>query len=217
MSDFLYPFLEGAGPDLPVLLADLASSAEHKATVSDRLRAETLEREAALLAAIADAMATRFRAGGRLFTFGNGGSSTDAASVAVLFASPPSGTALPARCLADDTAVLSALGNDVGFELVFSRQLIAHARAGDIALGLSTSGGSRNLLKAFQEARQRDLLTIGLAGYDGGEMARSGDVDHCLVVRSDSVHRIQETQGALAVALWSAVQERLAAPEAARA
>jgi D-sedoheptulose 7-phosphate isomerase len=217
VSDFLYPFLEGVGPDVPALLADLATSAEHKAAVSDRLRSETLEREAELLATIADAMAARFRAGGRLFTFGNGGSSTDAASVAVLFALPPSGDALPARCLADDTAVLSALGNDVGFELVFSRQLIAHARAGDIALGLSTSGGSRNLLTAFQEARHRDILTIGLAGYDGGEMARSGDVDHCLVVRSDSVHRIQETQGALAVALWSAVHERLAAAEATRA
>ena len=190
---------------------------EWKAEVSNRLRSETLERETELLATIADAMAARFRAGGRLFTFGNGGSSTDAASVAVLFASPPSGDALPARCLADDTAVLSALGNDVGFELVFSRQLIAHARAGDIALGMSTSGGSRNLLTAFQEARQRNILTIGLAGYDGGEMARSGDVDHCLVVRSDSIHRIQETQGALAVALWSAVHERLAAAEAARA
>jgi D-sedoheptulose 7-phosphate isomerase len=217
VSDFLYPFLDGVGPDVPALLDDLTTSAEHKAAVSNRLRSETLEREAELLATIADAMAARFRAGGRLFTFGNGGSSTDAASVAVLFASPPSGDALPARCLADDTAVLSALGNDVGFELVFSRQLIAHARAGDIALGLSTSGGSRNLLTAFQEARQRNILTIGLAGYDGGEMARSGDVDHCLVVRSDSIHRIQETQGALAVALWSAVHERLAAAEAARA
>jgi D-sedoheptulose 7-phosphate isomerase len=217
VSDFLYPFLEGVGPDVPALLDDLATSAEQKAAISDRLRAETLEREAELLATIAAAMADRFQAGGRLFTFGNGGSSTDAASVAVLFASPPSGSALPARCLAADTAVLSALGNDVGFELVFSRQLIAHARAGDIALGLSTSGGSRNLLTAFQEARQRDLLTIGLAGYDGGEMARSGDVDHCLVVRSDSVHRIQETQAALAVALWSAVQHRLAAAGAARA
>ena len=157
MSDFLYPFLEGVGPDVPALLDDLAASAQAKAEVSDRLRSETLEREATTITAVADAMAARFHAGGRLFTFGNGGSSTDAASVAVLFASPPWGEALPARCLADDTAVLSALGNDVGFELVFSRQLIAHARAVDIALGLSTSGGSRNLLAAFREARQRDI------------------------------------------------------------
>ena len=98
-------------------------------------------------------MAERFDRGGRLFTFGNGGSSTDAASVAALFASPPWGRALPARCLVEDTAVLTALGNDVGFELVFSRQLIAHARDGDITIGLSTSGNSRNLLPAFDEAR----------------------------------------------------------------
>ena len=217
MSDFLYPFLEGVAPDVPALLEDLGASAQAKAAVSDALRTETLEREASSIAAVADAMASRFSAGGRLFTFGNGGSSTDAASLAVLFASPPWGEALPARCLAEDTAVLSALGNDVGFELVFARQLIAHARAGDIALGLSTSGGSRNLLAAFREARRSDILTVGFAGYDGGEMARSDDVNHCLVVRSDSIHRIQETHGALAVALWSAIHDRLTPAEAAHA
>jgi D-sedoheptulose 7-phosphate isomerase len=153
-------------------------------------------------------MAERFRAGGRLFTFGNGGSSTDAAGVAALFACPPVGTALPARSLVDDTAVLTAVGNDIGFDLVFVRQLIAHSRAGDITLGLSTSGNSRNLLAAFAEARQRGLLTVGIAGYDGGAMADAG-LDHCLVVRSDSVHRTQETQAALGFALWTAVHARL--------
>jgi D-sedoheptulose 7-phosphate isomerase len=161
------------------------------------------------LASAAEAMAAAFAGGGRLFSFGNGGSATDAASVAALFARPPSGRALPARSLADDPAVLTALANDVGFELVFSRQLIAHARAGDIAVGLSTSGGSRNVLTAFAEARRRALVTVGLAGYDGGEMATSADVQHCLVVASDSVHRIQEAQASLAFALWKAVQERL--------
>ena len=84
---------------------------------------------------------------------------------------PPAGRPLPARCLADDPAVLTALANDVGFELVFSRQLIAHAGPDDIALGISTSGNSRNLLAAFAEAARRGLLTLGLAGYDGGDMA----------------------------------------------
>ena len=209
MTDFLYPFLEGEPTDTTALLADLAASARAKAADSAALRTVTLERERGQLEHIAAIMADRFAAGGRLFTLGNGGSSTDASSVATLFAWPPWGRPLPARCLVEDSAVLTALGNDVGFELVFSRQVIAHAHPGDIVLGLSTSGNSRNLFTAFREARSRDVVTVGLAGYDGGEMARSDDVEHCLVVRADSVHRIQETQSALAFALWTAVQERL--------
>ena len=209
MTDFLYPFLDGERPDVPALLADLADSAMAKAADSTSLAVATLEREGEHVEALAGEMAERFGAGGRLFTFGNGGSSTDAASLAGLFGAPPWGRALPARCLVEDTAVLTALGNDVGFDLVFSRQLIAHAREGDIALGMSTSGNSRNVIIAFTEARRRGLLTVGLAGYDGGEMAASPDVDHCLVVSSDSVHRVQEAQAAVSFSLWSAVQDRL--------
>jgi D-sedoheptulose 7-phosphate isomerase len=210
-TDFLYPFIEGDERDADALLHDLAASAEGKGAVSVALQVATIEREASTLDAAAQAMATRFASGGRLFTFGNGGSSTDAASLASLFAQPPSGVALAARCLVDDSAVLTALANDVGFELVFSRQLIAHAEPSDIALGISTSGNSRNLLVAFEEAARRGLLTIGVAGYDGGEMAESAHVDHCLVVRDDSVHRVQETQAALGYALWRAVQSRCGA------
>jgi D-sedoheptulose 7-phosphate isomerase len=207
VTDFLYPFIEGDERDAPALLADLAASAEAKAIESARVRVATLEREPVREAAAA--MAAAFAAGGRLFTFGNGGSSTDAAGTASLFVHPPWGRPLPARSLAADESILTALGNDVGFDLVFSRQLIAHGRPGDIALGLSTSGSSENLLVAFAEARRRGLLTIGLAGYDGGRMGASGDIDHCLVVRSDSVHRIQETQAATVMALWEAVQSAL--------
>ncbi|HEY1733832.1 MAG TPA: SIS domain-containing protein, partial [Acidimicrobiales bacterium] len=146
---------------------------------------------------------------GRLFVFGNGGSATDAAGVVALFRSPPWGRPLRARSLVADRAVITALGNDVGFDLVFSRQLIAHARAGDMACGLSTSGNSTNLLNAFEEAARRGLLTFGLAGYDGGQMASSSAVEHCLVVSSSSVHRIQETQAAVAFELWSTVQSAL--------
>jgi D-sedoheptulose 7-phosphate isomerase len=209
MTDFLYPFLDGERPDVPALLADLADSAMAKSADSTSLAVTTLEREGEHVEALAGEMAERFDAGGRLFTFGNGGSSTDAASVAALFGTPPWGRTLPARCLVDDTAVLTALGNDVGFDLVYSRQLIAHAREGDIALGMSTSGNSRNVIIAFAEARRRGLLTVGLAGYDGGEMATSPDVDHCLVVSSDSVHRVQEAQAAVSFSLWSAVQVHL--------
>jgi D-sedoheptulose 7-phosphate isomerase len=210
VTNFLYPFLEGEHPDVPALLADLADSASAKAADSMALAIATLEREGEHIAALAQEMAERLGAGGRLFTFGNGGSSTDAASLAALFAAPPWGRALPARCLVEDTAVLTALGNDVGFDLVFSRQLIAHAREGDIAIGLSTSGNSRNVMVACSEARRRGLLTVGLAGYDGGEMAASPDIDHCLVVSSDSVHRVQEAQAAVSFSLWSAVQDHLA-------
>lgn len=208
-TNFLYPFIDAEETDSGSLLADLASSAEAKGGESGRLRLLTLDRTAPLVDTIAGAMAARLGSGGRLFVFGNGGSSTDAASVVSLFRTPPWGRALHARSLVAEQAVLTALGNDVGFDLVFSRQLIAHARPGDIALGISTSGNSTNLLTAFAEARRRGLLTLGLAGYDGGQMANSPDVDHCLVVQADSVHRIQETQAALVFELWSRVQSRL--------
>jgi len=209
-SDFLYPFIEADETDAGSLLADLARSAQAKARTSTALRSTTLDRCTASIALAAAAMADRFATGGRLFVFGNGGSSTDAASLVRLFIRPPWGRALPARSLIDDAAVLTALGNDVGFDLVFSRQLIADADANDIAVGLSTSGNSRNLLAAFDEAARRDLLTVGIAGYSGGEMARSPSVHHCLVVDDDSVHRIQETQAAIGWTLWQHVQERLA-------
>jgi D-sedoheptulose 7-phosphate isomerase len=210
VTDFLYPFLERQAPDADALLADLAASARAKAAESGDLQSHTISAEQTRLEAVAAAMFERFGHRGRLFTFGNGGSATDATSVAVLFSAPPWGTPLPAHSLVSDSAVLTALGNDVGFELVFSRQLIAHAGHGDIAIGLSTSGNSRNLLAAFAEARSRGMLTIGFAGYDGGDMGCSDDVEHCFVVASDSVHRIQETHGALTYALWSAVQKRVA-------
>jgi D-sedoheptulose 7-phosphate isomerase len=222
-TDFLYPFIEGDETDADTLLEDLARSAQGKWRQSTELRNATLADAEAMLAVTAKAMAERFAAGGRLFTFGNGGSATDAEAVAHLYTVPPSGPglhpalraarALPARSLAEDQAVMTALGNDVGFELVFSRQLIAHGRRNDIAMGFSTSGNSDNLMRAFAEARKQGMLTVGIAGTDGGRMAAEGSpVEQCFVVRSDSVHRIQESQAALNNALWAAVQQALAAP-----
>jgi D-sedoheptulose 7-phosphate isomerase len=208
-TGFLYPFIDGDERDANALLFDLAASARAKMAESSDLRDVTLNQSADTLRAAGEAMAHRFQHGGRLFTFGNGGSATDAEGTAELFRSPPSGRSLPAMSLVDDRAVLTALANDVGFELVFSRQIIAHARPGDIAIGFSTSGGSMNVLRAFEEATRRRLLTIGLSGYDGGAMAGSDTIDHCLVVASDSVHRIQETQDALVLELWAVVQRCL--------
>lgn len=206
MTDFLYPFLGRDERDAGPLLEDLARSAQAKALASEDLRRTTLAALDAEIEATAAAIAQRFAAGGRLFTFGNGGSSTDAAGAAALFSRPPSGRPLPARSLVADHAVLTALANDVGYELVFSRQLISAAGPADIALGLSTSGGSANLLRAFGESRRLGLLSVGLAGYDGGAMAGAGTIDHCLVVRSDSVHRIQEVQSAVLFDLWERTQ-----------
>lgn len=224
-TGFLYPFIEAEERDAGPLLAELAASARAKAAESAALQQATLTGNEDQLDACAAAMAERFAAGGRMYAFGNGGSSTDCATFAALFASPPvagrSATgrpttgqagrpirALPALNLAADQAVVTALGNDVGFDLVFSRQIIAHAGAHDIAVAFSTSGNSRDLMAALREARDRDVLTVGFAGYDGGEMASSGVADYCFVVASQSIHRIQESQALLGYQLWAAVQQQ---------
>lgn len=210
-TGFLYPFLEAEEDDVTRLMDDLITSAEAKIAVSASLRDSTLERCSAVLSTAARSMAGRFESGGRVFTFGNGGSATDADGAAALFRNPPTGRPLPATSLVEDLAVLTALANDIGFDVAYSRQLIAHARPSDIALGFSTSGNSPNVLAAFEEAARRGMLTVGLSGYDGGAMAASAAVEHNLIVRSQSVHRIQEVQNALVMALWSATQQELAA------
>ena len=208
-TSFLYPFIEAEERDARAVVADLAFSAQAKMIQSRELRTVTLGRCADAVARAGEAMAPRLRRGGRLLCFGNGGSATDAESMVALFRDPPSGRSLAALSIVEDTAVLTALGNDVGFELVFSRQVIAYGRAEDVAVGFSTSGGSVNVMRGFEEAGRRGMLTVGLCGYDGGAMAGSGAVKHCLVVDSDSVHRIQEAQSALVLQLWSTVQRCL--------
>lgn len=217
MTGFLYPFIDAEERDAAALLKDLAASARNKAHTSAGLQQATMDECGEQVDAAATEMARRFAAGGRLYAFGNGGSSTDAATFAALFARPVRGRPLPAMNLAADQAVVTALGNDVGFDLVFSRQIIAHANQRDIAVAFSTSGNSADLMTALGEASRRGLLTIGLAGYDGGEMAASDDVRFCFVVRSQSIHRIQESQALLGYRLWAAVQNRSAAATSSRA
>jgi D-sedoheptulose 7-phosphate isomerase len=208
-TGFLYPFLQAEERDQDSLLADLAASARAKAKESAALGQSTLDACAELVETAAAEMARRFTAGGRLFAFGNGGSSTDATTLAGLFARPPLGNPLPAWSLTADQAILTALGNDVGFELVFARQLIARGGDTDMAVAMSTSGSSKDLTAAFREAKGRGMYTIGFAGYDGGEFADCKDVDVCFVVRSQSVHRIQEAQALLGYQLWAVVHEHL--------
>ncbi|MGW5385671.1 D-sedoheptulose-7-phosphate isomerase [Nocardia sp. NPDC003963] len=189
------------------LLGELAACARARAAESAGLRKRTLADNAEQVAAAARETARRFGTGGRLFTFGNGGSATDAATLAALFARPPDGIALPAWSLSADEAVLTAVGNDIGFESVFARQLAARGRAGDIAVAMSTSGSSPDLLAGLAEARRRGMYTIGFAGCDGGAFARGGTVDRCLVVGSRSAPRIQEAQALLGYALWLSVHQ----------
>ena len=111
---------------------------------------------------------------------------------------PPAGyQPIPAVSLALEPANITAIANDVGTEVIFLRQLIAQARPDDVAIGISTSGGSRNIIMALEEARKRKLLTVALLGYDGGEIVRRGLADHPLVVASDYIPRIQEVQASV--------------------
>ena len=209
MGDFesLYPFLYSGKSDVDAVLAQVCRSTTEKTEEITQLRAEVLKLYRDQLIDCASAMAQSFAAGGRLFTFGNGGSSTDAQAIAELFQNPgPAGHPLPAAALATDVAVLSALANDVSFDVVFARSLAANGRAGDIAVGLSTSGGSTNVLCGFEEANRRGMLTIGLAGYDGGNMAEADTIEHLFVMPSSSVHRIQEAQTTTYHVLWELTQ-----------
>ena len=199
----LYPFLYATSSDLAAVMAEVRQSTLAKITEIGELRRQVCARDSDRLLACAADMAGRFTSGGRLLAFGNGGSSTDAQEMATLFLHPgPGSRALPAFGLANDTAVVTALCNDVGVDVVFSRQVAALGRAQDIAVALSTSGNSENLLRGLTEASRRGMLTIGIAGYEGGQMAGLDGLDYLFVAPSTSVHRIQEAQTTIYHALW---------------
>jgi D-sedoheptulose 7-phosphate isomerase len=208
----LYPFLHGERQDAAKLDAALLESVRQKALDSVETKRRFFEENGAAVVAVAHAIAGVYRHDGRLFAMGNGGSSCDAAHIAVEFLHPitTGRPALTAINLVADTAMMTAVGNDVGFSHIFVRQLVAQARQGDALIGVSTSGNSENLLAAFAKAKAMGVLTIGLSGHDGGRMTSSADVDHCLVVPSDSIHRVQETHVAIYHILWDLVHTLLA-------
>jgi D-sedoheptulose 7-phosphate isomerase len=195
-SSFLYPFLEQSDDDeLEAVVDDVRRSVLMKAEEVGQLREQTLTEGRPALAEAAAAVRETLDRGGTLFAFGNGGSATDAMDVVADFRAPPQGW--PCRRAVDlgsDSAILTALANDIGPEILFARQLIAYAGAGDVALAISTSGGSANILEALEEARRRDVRTIALVGYDGGRVAAEGLADYVVVTRSDHIPRIQEAQ-----------------------
>jgi D-sedoheptulose 7-phosphate isomerase len=195
---FLYPFLGDTKQDTSGIVAQVASSIRAKAEDDERLRASVAREQAERLAQAAIAMADRVERGGKLILFGNGGSATDANDMALDCVMPPKAYhPIPAVSLAMESANLSAIANDIGPEAMFLRQLIAQANPGDVAVGISTSGNSANILVALREARRLGLLTVALSGYDGGEVLRCGLADFTLVVPSDYIPRIQEVQASM--------------------
>jgi D-sedoheptulose 7-phosphate isomerase len=186
-SAFLYPFLDRAEADLDAVLADVAASVRIKAREIGDLRERTLGGGEELASAAA-ALRRRLDAGGRLLAFGNGGSATDAMDLVADLQT----AGLPALDLTADAAILTALANDVGPEVLFQRQVIAHGREEDVALAFSTSGGSANILLALAEARRRGLETIAIVGYGGGQIAAERLADHVIVAPSEYIPRIQE-------------------------
>jgi D-sedoheptulose 7-phosphate isomerase len=209
-SSFLYPFLGEREDDLDAVLADVRSSVLAKSSDVAALRAQTVGENAPVLEAAARALRASFDAGGRVLALGNGGSATDAMDVVADLREPPPGHGWPARpCLdlTEDTAVLTAIANDVGVEQIFARQVIAHGRAGDVLIAISTSGGSANVLAALEEARRRDIVTLALVGYGGGRIAAERLADHVVITRSEHLPRIQEAQGTALHALRALLED----------
>jgi D-sedoheptulose 7-phosphate isomerase len=216
-SQSFYPFLHAAERQPRALLAELQFSLLEKARESSTVKQRFFEANQETILRTALALAQSFRRGGKLLVCGNGGSATDAQHIAVEFMHPVTvgRKALPALCLTNDMAMVTAVANDVSFADVFVRQLIALGRAGDTLLALSTSGNSENLLHALRTARRLQLITIGLTGHDGGRMAAlqtEGLLDYCLTVPTASIHRIQETHVTLYHILWDLVHELLQQP-----
>jgi len=209
-SRAFYPFLHPDDRQPRELMEELRFSLLEKARESVEVKSRFFEENKDMILAASLQMARAFHRGRKLLVCGNGGSATDAQHVAVEFMHPITvgRKALSAICLSNDMAMVTAVANDVGFDDVFSRQIIALGREGDILLAISTSGASKNLIHAIATARQMKLVTIGFTGGDGGkmvEMCANGLLEFCLTVPTPSIHRIQETQVTLYHAIWDLV------------
>lgn len=197
-ASFLYPFL-GREKQAPAdLVGQVAASILMKVADDAALRGQVAREENGRIAEATLAIRQRLLRGGKLIIFGNGGSATDANDWAIDCIAPPAGfRPVPAVSLSMEPATVTAIANDVGTEVIFLRQLIAQAQPDDVAIAISTSGGSGNVIAALKEARKRRLLTVALLGYDGGEIRRQGLAEHYVVVGSDYIPRIQEVQASI--------------------
>jgi D-sedoheptulose 7-phosphate isomerase len=209
-SGFLYPFLESERQDTEATVQEVAASIRTKAGEDERLRLTVAERQGRAIEEARARMTRAVHAGGTLLIFGNGGSATDANDWAIDCVCPPGGLrSVPAMSLAADAATLTAIANDIGRDAIFLRQLIASGRPGDVAIGISTSGGSTAVIAALEEARRRGLATVALLGHDGGEIVRRGLADTAIVVPCDYIPRIQEVQASIYHVLVEMVADAL--------
>ena len=207
-SSFLYPMLGKGEQRLEEVVRQVQGSMLQKMQETNRMRAAAADTEAASMAETAVAVAERLERGGKIIAFGNGGSATDANDLVADCVVPRSGIKpIPAVSLSAESANITAIANDIGTEAIFTRQLIAHARPEDVAIGISTSGGSANILAALAEARKRGLLTVALVGYDGGRILSEQLADHVVVVHSDYIPRIQEVQASIYHMLLGLLEE----------
>lgn len=162
-----------------------------------------------LLNRVAGDLIAAYRAGKKTLIAGNGGSAADAQHIAAEFVSRFyfDRPALASIALTTDTSALTAIGNDYGYELLFSRQIEANGNAGDIYIAISTSGNSKNVLKSLESAKKLGIKTVGLTGRSGGKMKDM--VDYCICVPSDETPRIQETHILVGHILCAAVEKEL--------
>jgi len=161
------------------------------------------------MAQAADIIDQCLRAGNKLLVCGNGGSAADASHFAteLVVRFVKDRRALPAICLTSDSGILTAAGNDYGFDEVFARQVAAFGVPGDVLICLTTSGKSRNLIRALEEAKARKLKTVAFLGRDGGSSIGIADID--LLVRSDSTARVQEAHQLMLHVLCEIIESRL--------
>jgi D-sedoheptulose 7-phosphate isomerase len=176
---------------------------------SARVKQQFAHEHADRIVQVATLIANAFRNGNKVLLFGNGGSSTDAAHIAAEFVGryQRDRLPLPAIALATDIAAITCIANDYGYEELFARQVRAHGRPGDIAIGISTSGNSPNVLKGIETARDCGLTTIAWTGGNGGKLA--GLVDFPFLVPSTITSRIQESHITLGHVLCELVEDHL--------
>jgi D-sedoheptulose 7-phosphate isomerase len=181
------------------------STFAESATVKQQFAREHADR----VVQVVNLMVTAFRDGHKVLLFGNGGSATDAAHIAAEFVGryKRERDPLPAIALATDIAAITCIANDYGFEELFARQIRAHGQKGDIAIAISTSGNSPNVLRGAEAARACGLTTIGWTGGTGGKLA--GMVDYPFIVPSTVTARIQESHITLGHILCELIEEQL--------
>lgn len=177
---------------------------------SIRAKTEALDQNIEPLARAAGAVIASFSSGGKILLCGNGGSAADSQHIAAEFVGrfQKERRALPAIALTTDTSILTSLSNDYSYDIIFARQVEALGNKGDVLIGISTSGNSSNVVKAFEQARRQGLVTVAFSGRDGGVVARAADI--AVVVPAQKTARVQEAHITFFHALCEIVEDEFA-------